>query len=157
MCDTGTLVQSDEPPPLRLLFTNPFPTPATAEAVRQHLLTNATNPSRDPETTKALILIGARSGYIEWLKLNFPRAAGYFYYSLGPLQTDINFTFPDEETGLPVQGTIPIAQTQLHAISRFGDLYARDKDGKKLGGIVCLAMYAVAPDRGAGMCDDSAR
>lgn len=119
--------------PLRLLHLKP-PTTLAGE-------------SRVQELTETLGFFGAL--YVEWIHLNFPRAAGYFHYGLGHLQTDITFTFPDETTGEPTQGTIRADQTHLMAVARIGDPRARDEDGRKRGGIVCVGMYVTLPERGA--------
>jgi hypothetical protein len=67
----------------------------------------------------------------DFFQANFPTEDGFMYSSPGPAPWDINYT--DKTEGEDKVVTIPRNDTRLYLV------------GKKQGGVVCVALYAMPP------------
>jgi hypothetical protein len=121
-----------------MLNPDPFPDDATFEAVRQHVLNFAGK--NDPQY-QAMLREAALQPPLWWLHANFPQEDGFVYCTLGPLPRDIQYIDKNDSNKTV---TIPQDDTCLYLVGRGGDRTAR-VDGKKQGGVVCVALRAMPP------------
>ncbi|KAG7284314.1 hypothetical protein NEMBOFW57_010686 [Staphylotrichum longicolle] len=126
--------------PTHMISPDPFPDDATFEAVRQHVLARAAENRHNP-VYQAMMREAALQSPLMWLQSNFPDEQGYVYCTLGPFPRDIKYVHRNNNDK---PGTIPQEDTSLYLIGRGGDHTAR-VDGKKQGGVVCVAMCALPP------------
>ena len=132
--------------PTRILQPNPHPDAAAQAAFRADLLSHEAELQTHPEQLASLRMEAVCYCYA-WLATNFPREDGFVYWPMGQLPRDITFITNEKlEEGGEVEGagTIPRDDTWVWLVGRQGDPGARI-DGKKQGGVVCVAMLALPP------------
>ncbi|KAK4041633.1 hypothetical protein C8A01DRAFT_34358 [Parachaetomium inaequale] len=86
----------------------------------------------------------AFGGGVGWLLENFPKADGFIHWPLA-VPRDIEYACADEEEGGETVRTIPEADAMLWHIAKHGKSTARDAEGRKQVGIVCIALLAAPP------------
>ncbi|KAK4040986.1 hypothetical protein C8A01DRAFT_35044 [Parachaetomium inaequale] len=128
--------------PTRMVIAIPFPDDATFEAVRQDFLRRAAENVNDSEF-QTIMRLGAFEGSVAWVLDNFPEKDGFVYWPLDEFPRDIQYG--DDKKGGEVV-TVPQADTRLFLMGRRrADHEDARVDGKKQGGLACVALCALPP------------